>query len=76
MKVDLAETVPREPSVENEDSISVVFKLPNGARVERRFLRTNSLKVRVVSYISIISITKNKSSTGCLQLHFLSSFVS
>lgn len=45
MKIDLAETVPSEPSADNVDSISVVFKLPNGARVERRFLRTNLLKV-------------------------------
>lgn len=47
LKIDLAETVPTEPSVDNAESISVVFKLPNGARVERRFLRTNSLKVSI-----------------------------
>ncbi|XP_067623437.1 FAS-associated factor 2 [Eurosta solidaginis] len=43
LKVELAERVPKEPPADTKDVISVVFKLPNGARLERRFLNTNSL---------------------------------
>lgn len=41
----MAEQVPAEPPADAANAISVVFKLPNGARIERRFLHTNSLTV-------------------------------
>ncbi|KAI9576554.1 FAS-associated factor 2 [Glossina fuscipes] len=44
LKLDLTERVPTEPPVDATNVISVVFKLPNGARIERRFLHTNSLE--------------------------------
>lgn len=47
LKLDLTERVPTEPPVDATNVISVVFKLPNGARIERRFLHTNSLEVGV-----------------------------
>ncbi|KAM7351331.1 fas-associated factor 2 isoform 1-T2 [Cochliomyia hominivorax] len=43
LKLDMAEQVPAEPPADAPNAISVVFKLPNGARIERRFLLTNSL---------------------------------
>uniref|UniRef100_A0A1A9W0Q3 UBX domain-containing protein n=1 Tax=Glossina brevipalpis TaxID=37001 RepID=A0A1A9W0Q3_9MUSC len=43
LKLDLSERVPTEPPADAPNVISVVFKLPNGARIERRFLHTNSL---------------------------------
>lgn len=43
----MAEQVPSEPPADAANAISVVFKLPNGTRIERRFLQSNSL---IVSY--------------------------
>ncbi|CAD6999595.1 unnamed protein product [Ceratitis capitata] len=45
LKIELAEKVPNEPPAGASDVISVVFKLPNGARLERRFLNSHSLIV-------------------------------
>lgn len=41
----MASLVPSEPQTTDPESITVVFKLPNGTRIERRFLKSNSLKV-------------------------------
>ncbi|XP_013116262.1 FAS-associated factor 2 [Stomoxys calcitrans] len=43
LKIDLAQQVPSEPPADAPNAISVVFKLPNGARIERRFFHTNTL---------------------------------
>uniref|UniRef100_A0A1I8MWG9 UBX domain-containing protein n=1 Tax=Musca domestica TaxID=7370 RepID=A0A1I8MWG9_MUSDO len=43
LKMELAQQVPSEPPADAVDAISVVFKLPNGARIERRFQQSNSL---------------------------------
>uniref|UniRef100_A0A336M8X6 CSON011543 protein n=1 Tax=Culicoides sonorensis TaxID=179676 RepID=A0A336M8X6_CULSO len=43
MKVELASTVPSEPST-NDGVVSLVFKLPSGVRLERRFLSVHTLK--------------------------------
>lgn len=43
--MELAQQVPSEPPADAVDAISVVFKLPNGARIERRFQQSNSLLV-------------------------------
>lgn len=45
LKLELAANVPSEPPLNSPDAISVVFKLPNGLRLERRFLNSHTLKV-------------------------------
>ncbi|XP_055386441.1 FAS-associated factor 2 [Condylostylus longicornis] len=50
LKIELATRVPSEPPKDSPDAIHVVFKLPNGARIERRFLNTDSL-IDVYYYI-------------------------
>lgn len=47
MKTQLLEKIPPEPSADTPNVISVVFKLSNGERIERRFLHTDALTVRV-----------------------------
>ncbi|KAH8378529.1 hypothetical protein KR093_011848 [Drosophila rubida] len=44
LKIDLANLVPDEPPVDATNAIAVVFKLPNGVRLERRFMQTNSIQ--------------------------------
>uniref|UniRef100_A0A0K8TN65 Putative regulator of the ubiquitin pathway n=1 Tax=Tabanus bromius TaxID=304241 RepID=A0A0K8TN65_TABBR len=44
LKIDMASRVPSEPSQDSPDSISVVFKLPSGERIERRFQSSSSLE--------------------------------
>lgn len=46
LKIELASQVPCEPDLNNPKTISVLFKLPNGQRIERRFEHTDSLKVK------------------------------
>lgn len=43
-KEELKNEIPEEPSPTDPDAITVVLKLPHGARVERRFLKSQSLK--------------------------------
>ncbi|EDW11088.1 FAS-associated factor 2 [Drosophila mojavensis] len=42
-KIELANLVPQEPPADAADAIAVVFKLPDGTRLERRFQQTNSI---------------------------------
>ncbi|XP_068145236.1 FAS-associated factor 2 [Drosophila tropicalis] len=42
-KIELSRFVPTEPSVDAMGSIAVVFKLPSGKRLERRFRETDSV---------------------------------
>ncbi|XP_063698420.1 FAS-associated factor 2 [Culicoides brevitarsis] len=44
MKLELASTVPSEPLATDEGVVMLVFKLPSGVRLERRFLSKHSLK--------------------------------
>lgn len=53
----MAEQVPSEPPADAPNVISVVFKLPSGARIERRFVQSNSL---IVSRSIINPCNKNK----------------
>lgn len=46
LKLELIHQVPSEPLETDANSISIVFKLPNGMRITRRFLKSNSLNVR------------------------------
>ena len=45
-KVELRAAIPAEPDDTDVDSIRIVLKLPNGERIGRRFLKTQSAKVR------------------------------
>lgn len=45
LKQELVHQVPREPSDGELDAINIVFKLPNGLRITRRFLKSHSLNV-------------------------------
>jgi FAS-associated factor 2 len=45
LKLELVHEVPNEPSDDTIDAISIVFKLPNGMRITRRFLKNNTLNV-------------------------------
>lgn len=50
LKLDMTEQIDSEPPADAANVISVVFKLPNGARIERRFLQSNSL-IDVSNYL-------------------------
>jgi len=41
--------IPEEPENSDPNSIRVLIKLPNGKRLERRFLKSHSLQVRIFS---------------------------
>lgn len=45
LKLDLASTVPSEPADTEQDVVMIMFKLPDGKRLERRFLSTHILQV-------------------------------
>lgn len=45
LKLELVNSVPSEPSESDEHAINIVFKLPNGLRINRRFLKSSSLRV-------------------------------
>lgn len=44
-KIESVSKVPNEPDPTDPDSVHVVFKLPCGLRLDRRFLKTHSLEV-------------------------------
>lgn len=46
-RVDRKCRVPDEPDAANADSIRVLIKLSNGKRLERRFLKSHPLQVRL-----------------------------
>ncbi|KAJ3646370.1 hypothetical protein Zmor_023960 [Zophobas morio] len=43
-KIESVDKVPDEPDSQHPDAVHVVFKLPCGSRIERRFLKTHSLE--------------------------------
>lgn len=45
LKLELVHQVPLEPNDDEIDAINIVFKLPNGLRINRRFLKSHSLNV-------------------------------
>lgn len=44
-KMDSVHKVPEEPDASNPNSVHVVFKLPCGSRLDRRFLTSHTLEV-------------------------------
>lgn len=51
----MSSQVPSEPDPNNSNIISVLFKLPNGLRIERRFRNTDTLTVSF-SLISMLGV--------------------
>lgn len=47
LKVELVDRIPEEPNSTHPDAVHLVIKLPSGARLERNFLKTHSVKVCV-----------------------------
>ena len=45
LKVEMVDKVPQEPEEGAEGTVHLAVKLPQGARLERRFLKTDSLEV-------------------------------
>ncbi|KAL1123568.1 hypothetical protein AAG570_002644 [Ranatra chinensis] len=43
-KIDLASDIPVEPEQTDPEALRIVFKMPSGERIERRFLKSNTLK--------------------------------
>jgi len=43
MKIELASQIPSEPEVSSKEAIRILIKLPEGQRLERRFLPTHTL---------------------------------
>lgn len=43
-KIELASEIPEEPDIGETEAVRVLIKLPGGQRLERRFLRSHSLK--------------------------------
>lgn len=48
MKLEMAITVPSEPAATENGVVDLVFKLPSGARLERRFLSAHKLIVSIL----------------------------
>lgn len=44
-KLESISKVPSEPAADHPDAVDVVFKLPDGQRLNRRFLKSHSLEV-------------------------------
>lgn len=43
----IRDELPQEPDSDNPDIIKILLKLPNGTRLERRFIKSQSLKVAI-----------------------------
>ena len=44
-KTEAREQLASEPDIDDPDAIKIMLKLPNGMRLDRRFRRTDSIKV-------------------------------
>ncbi|CAB0016694.1 unnamed protein product [Nesidiocoris tenuis] len=60
-KIEMASDIPDEPESSHPDALSIVFKLPSGERIERRFLKTHKLKQ--IAKFSLPSFDWNASSS-------------
>jgi FAS-associated factor 2 len=48
--------IPDEPPPDHPEAVHIVIKLPNGMRLERRFLQNHSLEV-TASYITLVCLS-------------------
>ena len=46
-KIELASEIPNEPPVNEPQAVRIIIKLPDGKQLQRRFLRSQSLKVDI-----------------------------
>ena len=46
-KIELASEIPDEPPVNEPQAVRIIIKLPDGKQLQRRFLRSQSLKVDI-----------------------------
>lgn len=60
--------VPSEPDATHPDAVHVVFKLPSGGRLERRFLKSHSLEVSYFNFF-IFNLRIYTSETTYLDLN-------
>jgi FAS-associated factor 2 len=44
-KIEYQKRIPDEPPSDHPEAVQIVIKLPNGMRLERRFLQSHSLEV-------------------------------
>lgn len=44
LKTTLKAALPEEPETDNSDALRIMFKLPNGSRLDRRFLKSDPVK--------------------------------
>ena len=51
-KIELASEIPNEPPANEPQAVQIVIKLPEGQRLERRFLKSQSLKVDIYLIIN------------------------
>lgn len=56
VRTELVQQVPSEPADTDPNALDIVFKLPNGMRINRRFLKSDSLSVSLISSLSTRSI--------------------
>ena len=54
MKVELANEIPEEPPADDVDSVRIVIKLPDGQRLERRYMVLNFTKFRMKKNVIFI----------------------
>ena len=52
-KIELAKEIPDEPPVNEPTAVRIVIKLPGGQRLERRFYKSQSLKVDISSSLTL-----------------------
>jgi FAS-associated factor 2 len=52
-KIELASEIPDEPPVNEPTAVRIVIKLPEGQRLERRFHKSQSLKVDISSLLTL-----------------------
>lgn len=57
-KEELRDQLPQEPDAEDPDAIRILLKLPSGIRLERRFLKTDSLQVNDMPLKLLPSLTQ------------------
>ncbi len=54
-KTTFLDKIPEEPLASNPDCVCILFKMPNGERLERRFLSTHTLRVSKIGKLLFLS---------------------
>ena len=56
VRIEIMQQIPSEPAETEADTLNIIFKLPNGMRINRRFLKSDSL---IVSCLKFSFLLKN-----------------